>query len=72
MRRCLSGSVRADGKVLIERASVLRASNMLAVYIRCVLVQVEDLIVNCCEDIALGEAIAATYRHTQSWILSRV
>ena len=60
MRRRLSGRVRADGKVLIERASVLGASNMRAVHIRCVLVQVEDLIVNCGEDIALGGAVAAT------------
>ena len=70
MRRCLSGSVRAaDGKVLIEGASVLRASNMRAVHIRRVLVQGEDLVVNCREDIALGEAIAASYGHGQSWIL---
>ena len=64
MLRCLSGSVlgRSDGKVLIERANVLKASNMRAVRIRVVRVQIEDLIVNCSDDIALEMegAIAAT------------
>lgn len=67
MCRCLSGSVGvARGKVLIERAGILGASDMLAVHIRIVRVQVEDLVVNCREDMALGGAIAATYRHAQS------
>ena len=64
MLRCLSGSDRdAGGNVLKERASILGASDMLAVLISCGGVQVEDFIVNGCEGVALGGAVAATCRH---------
>ena len=61
MLRCFSGREQGGGrKILIERARVLGASNMLAVRVMCVLVHVEDIVVDGGEDIALGEAIAAT------------
>ena len=48
MVRYLSGIVHSVvRKVLIERASVLEARNMLAVLKKCILGELEDAIVNC-------------------------
>lgn len=49
MARCIAGRVGVgDGKVLEERARVLRAGDVLAVNVWYALVQVEDLVVYCC------------------------
>ena len=69
VRRCFSGGVEeATWKLLVECASVLEASEMLAAGIECVRVQVEELLVNLSEGNALAVAKGAACRHVQRWL----
>ena len=71
IRHCPSSRVIArDGQVLIEGARVLDASNMLAARVWGVLVHVENLVVDGCEEVSLGGAVAAGWGEIMSRVVS--